>query len=208
MRKLTELSTDSDFEEFSTILSKLHDSHAVITMKQAVQRKDGEYNYVDLQQTVTENRTTVQINGQFVFITLHNSRRPSSQKARTMWNTVLQRGTNQFKKGEANDYIFVLDMCRSELDKGTAYCLSAFQPIFMSGEGDSDLSFVFSLESVACGIESVSMYDIEYELENEEESSINTDADEGDYSDEPDDADENYDANDDFLNTDMFTNPQ
>lgn len=79
MRKLTELSTDSDFEEFSNILSKLHDSHAVITMKQAVQRKDGEYNYVDLQQTVTENRTTVQINGQFVFITLHSQKKEFSE---------------------------------------------------------------------------------------------------------------------------------
>lgn len=86
MRKLTELSTDSDFEEFSTILSKLHDSHAVITMKQAVQRKDGEYNYVDLQQTVTENRTTVQINGQFVFITLHNSRELHIFRQRKRYN--------------------------------------------------------------------------------------------------------------------------
>lgn len=208
MRKLTELETDKDFEEFSLILSKLHDSHAVITMKQAVQRKDGEYNYVDLQQTVAENQTLVQINGQYMFITLRNARRKSSQKARVMWNTVLQRGTNQFKKGEANDYILVVDMCRSELEKGVAYCLSGFQPIFMSSEGDNDLTFVFTIGSAACGIEEVSMYDIEYELENEEESSLNTDADEGDYSDEPDDLDSNYDDNDEFLNTDMFTNPQ
>lgn len=169
-KRLVELETKDDFAELTEILSKVHNAHAVGTIKQAAIDKNGEYSYIDLQQDVAESKTIFQINGDYFYITIQNLRRTDVKKMKTHWNTVLQRGTQQFKKGKENDYIFTIDVIQNELQVGFVYGISAAQPIFVSSDGDTDLVFVFPMENVMCSKSELSMYDIEYEESVREDS--------------------------------------
>lgn len=206
MKKLIELETDKDFEEFQEILSKVHEGHVLGTLKQVVAKPDGSYNYVDLQQNVAESKPILQVNGNYFYITIQNLRRVDARKIQTMWNMVLQRGTGRFAKGEANDYVLTVDVIRNELQKGFVYCISAVQPIFVSGDGSNDLTLAFELTNVRCAKDEVSQYDVDYEAALREESGnevykISTYED--DFADNGEE--ERFDENDDIVSNDEYT---
>ncbi len=203
MKRLIDLSTDEEFAELAEILAKAREGHSVGTMKQVVQNVGTEgYRYVDLQQNTSESSTILQVNGDYFYVTIQRQTRIDVRKFRTMWNTVLQRGTLQFTKGLPNDYIFVLEVGKSEMDKGYVYCVSAVQPIFVTSDGDMDLTFVFPLENVSCAKEEISVYDVEYEASMREESGNSAYA--FDF-DEDEDEPENFEENEEVLKTDEFT---
>lgn len=205
MKKLIELETDKDFEEFQEILSKVRDGHVVGTLKQVVTKPDGSYNYVDIQQNVAESKAILQINGNYFYVTIQNLRRVDVRKIQTMWNMVLQRGTGRFVKGEANDYVMTVDVVRDELEKGFVYCITAVQPIFVSGDGSNDLTIVFELGNVRCAKDEVSLYDVEYEAAIREESGnevYKTSTYEDDFADENED--DSFDENEDIVSNDGY----
>ena len=171
MKRLIDLETDKEFAELSEILSKVRDGHVVATMRQAVQRTDGSFAYIDVQQSVAETKVFTQVNGGFFYLTLQNLRRTDVRQILTMFQTVLQRGTQNYKKQQANDYFLTIDLVRNEIEKGVAYALSAASPIFASGEGSSDLMLVFEHQNIRCEKAEVSLYDVEYEKAIREESS-------------------------------------
>lgn len=205
MKKLTELETDKDFEEFGEILSKVSNGNIIGTLRQVVTKPDGSgYNYVDVQQAVSQSKTLVQVNENYLYITVQNVRSDDVRKIQTMWNMVLQRGTQCFVKGKANDYMLTVDLVRNELEtEGRVYCISAIQPVFMSSEGNRDLTVVFAFDNVRCAKDEVSMYDVEYEAAIREESG--NDVYKISDSDDEDAESEGYDENDGVLNTDEYT---
>lgn len=199
MKQLIELSTDRDFEEFAEVLEKVRDSHAVGNLKQVVVNGE-ECNYTDLQRVVAETKVMFQINGDFCYVTLSTASRNDVQQIRNFWNTVLQRGTQRFKKGEVNDYLLTIDICRNELNDRTSYLVSCVQPVFVTSESERDLMLVFPLENVYFTKAEVDIYDLEYEMSTMDDSNINY----GEYDDE-EESEEEYNENDDFLATDQFT---
>jgi len=204
-KKINEIETDEEFAEFSTILTKIKNSHAVATIKQATIKPDGNYAYMDLQQAVAKTRTLVQIDGGYLYITLQNIRRVDVKKIKNYWEMVLQRGTVNFAKGKENDYLFAFDIIKEELQAGFVYNLSAMQPIFASSDGDDDLKFVFPLQNAWCGTNEVSIYDIEYEeaMRDENENNIydesNYDDEDFDYDEEAEEENEEIIGNDEYL---------
>lgn len=170
MKRLIDLETDEEFSELSEIISEVCNGSIVATMRQAVKKPDGTYNYIDLQQGVTDAKSILQINGEYFYITIQDIRRTDVRKIMTMWNTVLQRGTNCYMKGEANDYLLTIDVVHNDQKKSLVYIVSAIQPVFVSGESDRDLMLVFSISDIRCSKDEVSMYDIEYEEALREES--------------------------------------
>lgn len=204
MKKLVELETDRDFEEFQEILAKVREGHVVGTLRQVAAAPNGGYNYVDLQQNVVESNAVLRINGNYFYVTIQNIRRVDVRKLQTMWNMVLQRGTKQFSKGEANDYLLTVDILRDELHKGFVYCVSAVQPILASGEGDNDLTLVFELGNVRCSKDEISQYDVDYEAALREESGNEVykfHTYEDDFTDDKEDA---FSENDDIVNNDEY----
>lgn len=203
MKRLIDIESPEELNEFSEILSKISNSNIVGTLKQVLARPDGLYNYTDLQQAVSDSKVLVQIANGYLYITVQNLRRVDVRKLKTMWNTVLARGTQQFRKGQANDYIMVVDIVKDELQKGFVYCITAAQPIFVSGDGDNDLVFVFPLENARCSKDEVSIYDVDYEVALREESgndvynfNEDTDDDEG--------SEDTFDENSDIIDNSKY----
>lgn len=205
MKRLIELETDEDFAEYREILEKARNGHTVGTLKQVMHNPEtDQYSYIDLQQNTAESSAVVQVNENYFYVTLQRQTRTDVRKIRNMWNTMLSRGTLQFSKGLANDYLLTIDVGYTDFDKGIAYVLSAVQPIFVTNEGDMDLTFVFPIENVRCAKEEISVYDIDYEVAMRNESgdkayAFDFDEDEDEF--EETDADEN----EEFLNNDSFT---
>lgn len=205
MRKLTELETEEDFAELEEILSKVRSGNIIGTIRQAI-KHDDEYSYIDIEQAVSESEPIVYINEEFLYITVQNVRSEQVRKIRTMWDMVLQRGTQRFVKGEANDYLLTIDLVRNELEgKGLVYCISAVQPVFVSNENNRTLMFAFPINSVRCSKDEISIYDVEYEAALREESGndlYNMDI----YNDEEDEENsETYEENKDIIGTDEYT---
>lgn len=206
MRKLTELETEKDFAELEEILSKVRDGNIVGTMRQAV-KHDGEYSYIDIEQAVSQSEAIVYINEGFLYITVQNVRSEQVRKIKSMWNMVLQRGTQRFVKGEANDYLLAIDLICNELEgKGLVYCISGVQPAFVSSESNRTLMLVFPFDNVRCAKDEVSMYDVEYEAALREESGNDVyKMDKYDEDDEDDENGEAYEENNDFIGTNEYT---
>ena len=204
MKRLIDLQTPEDFSEFSEILSKISDSNIVGTLKQVAARPDGLYNYTDLQQAVADSKVVVQIDNGYLYVTVQNLRRVDVRKLKTMWNTVLTRGTQQFRKGLANDYIMVIDIIKDELQKGFVYCITAAQPTFVSGDGDNDLMFAFSLENARCSKDEVSQYDVEYEAALREESGNEVYNFNDDVDDDNNNSEDTFDENSDIIDNSSF----
>lgn len=208
MKKLIEIITDEDFKEFEEVLSKAREGHVVGTIRQVAKAADGKINYVDIQRSVAECRTMLQINGDFIYITMYNINRTDVRKIKTMWNTVVQRGTNRFLQKQENDYVLTIDIVKDEAEKGYAYTISAIQPVFASSDGDTDLMLVFQLKDIWYSKDAVSIYDIEYEISQREESqndvykvTICEDEDEQEREES-----ETPEETADFISTDKYTN--
>lgn len=210
MKRLIDLETDSEFQEFKEILSKVRAGNIIGTMKQAVSKGNGEYNYVDLQQIVGKATCIFQANGDYFYATVQGAGRATIDRLQSMWNTVLQRGTNRFLENQANDYIFTIDFAKDESEKGFFYCLSAVQPIFMSKAGNNSIMFVFSMNNVRCAKEEASIYDLDYEVALREESGSDVyqfDTDDiGEDIDEAERRDDVLGVADDFISTDKYLN--
>ena len=215
MIRLIDLETDEEFAEFDEILTKVRSGNIVGTLRQAVKKPNNgesgdedpsavEYTYVDLQQAVSSAKTLVQINGNYLYITVQDVHNEDIRKILTMWNMILQRGTQRFLKGEANDYLLTIDLVRDEVEKeGITYCISAIQPIFATNENSRVLTFVFELANVRCTKDEVSIYDVEYEASLREASGDDVYKISADYEDE--DEDEGFEENTDVLNNDRYT---
>lgn len=207
MKRLIDLETDVEFQELKEILEKVRSGNILGTIRQAVIKPDGSYDYLDLQQIVGNVSCLFQMNGDYFYITARNVGRATIGRLESMWNIVLQRGTLKFQNGEANDYVFSIDIAKDEAEKGYFYCISAVQPIFMSKESSDSLTFVFSMNNVRCIKEEASIYDIDYDLElRKEENSDVYQFDTGEIEDEEDEEKIEFpDIADEIISTDEYT---
>lgn len=204
MKRLTELETKEDFAELEEILSKVRSGNIIGTMRQAVKHND-EYSYVDIEQAVSESEAIVYINEGFLYVVVQNVRNEQVRKIRTMWNMVLQRGTQRFVSGEANDYLLTIDLVCNELEgKGLVYCISAVQPVFVSSESNRALTLVFPINSVRCAKDEISLYDVEYEAALREESGNDVYNMDKYVGDEDDEGSDTYEENNDIIGTDEY----
>lgn len=197
MVKLIDLNTDEDFAMYREVITKIADGNIVATLKQAVPHPDGGYTHMDIEQYVAVQRSLIQINGEFVYVTVRDMETPDCKKIKSMFNVMLQHGTQQFEKGAANDYVLTIEIAHTELHNGYIYILSCVQPVFISGEGDDDLTLVFLIGNVLVGKESVSIYDVEYEMDMREAREDNVHK--FDFSDDEELATEDDDNDDDLL---------
>lgn len=205
MKKLVDFGTQEDFLLFAKIIKKVAEGNIVATIKQ-VSKNGDDYTFFDVQQTVAQTKVSVQINGDYVYFTANNLMRTDVRKLKTLWNTVLQKGTQCFEKGEENKYLFQIDVLKNELEKGFVYSITGVQPIFVSGDGDKDLTFVFNINDVRCSEDEITMYDVEYEQSmrdaSEDEVHRFEDTEEDDNVEETEE--DELLSNDKYLNTDEF----
>lgn len=211
MIKLIDLTTDEDFEMYREVISKISNGNIVATLKQAIPHPDGGYTHVDIEQYVAVQKSIVQINGEFVYVTVRDMETPDCKKIKSMFNVMLQHGTQQFERGAANDYVLTIEVACNELHIGYTYILSCIQPIFISGDGDEDLTLVFLVGNVLVGKEAVSIYDVEYEMDMREAREDNVHkfdfSDVEDTSTDDDDDDDLLISDDgsDFVDTSDYT---
>lgn len=187
MKRLIDLQTNEDFAELTQILERLRHSDVVASLKQVMKKPDGTYAYVDLQKMVVETANPLlQMNGKWFYLTMQSVNDNNTRKMHSMWNTVLQKGTQQNKAGKPNDYMMVIDIVRSDLEDGQSsgyvYCITGIQPVFCSPDGKGNLMFVFEIEDITCSKDAISAAELEFELSEEQDDSIfGLEDDEDDY---------------------------
>lgn len=192
MKRLIDLSSNEDFAELSQILERLRHGDVVATLKQVMKKPDGSYAYADLQKMVVDKANPLlQMNGKWFYLTMQSINDQNTRKMHSMWNTVLQKGTQQAKAGKTNDYMMVIDVVRSDLEEGMArsfvYCITAIQPVICSPDGKGNLSFVFEIEDITCAKDPITAEELEFELSEEtEEPFFGDDDDDDDNSQETD----------------------
>lgn len=191
MKRLIDLSSNEDFAELSQILERLRHGDVVATLKQVMKKPDGSYAYVDLQKMVVEKANPLlQMNGKWFYLTMQSINDNNTRKMHSMWNTVLQKGTQQSKAGKPNDYMMVIDVVRSDLEdgqaKGFVYCITAIQPVICSPDGKGNLAFVFEIEDITCAKDTITAEELEFELSEEVEEPFFVSDDDDDNSQETD----------------------
>lgn len=210
--KLTDLKTDEEFDMFKEVLSRISAlGNTIVTLRQVSQNPDGSYKSIDLQQIGTETRALFRIDNTHCFVSIRGD--SNSKKIQSLWETVLQRGTSRFKKGQMNDYVLTIDIVAKEKNEDRTssydYILSCISPVFGGLDGNNAYTYVFDIEDVRCAKVRVDYQAIDYEIAIREESgdevhNFDNSIDDsiGDIIDE----DEEFDENDDILSNDNITN--
>ncbi len=211
MKRLVDLQTDAEFAELSQILERVRHGDLVATLKQVVKKPNGEYGYIDLQkQAVNGINTILQSNDKWFYVTVQNVNDVNVRRLQSMWQTVLQRGTQQNKSGAANDYLMVLDVVRTDIkdgaDEGFIYGITALQPVFGHADGRSNLMFCFEMGDVSCSKEAFNTAEIEFEISEREASGDVPYIDDEDFeeNDRMNDGASEY-TGESFVNTDKYT---
>ncbi len=167
MKRILELETDEEYAEFGEVLDKVNKGNMVCTLKQAIYSpKTDSYEYVDLRQIVTKSKVFAQVNSDYFYATVSDMRKTETYAVKELFNIVIQHGTQKYKKAEANDYLLVINIGNSNdlSSTGYIYTITGLQPIFVSGDGDRDLTLVFDLEKVYYSKDKVDIYEVEYNV--------------------------------------------
>ena len=200
--------SNEQLAELSECLKKTQSCDVVATLKQFAESANGEIQSVDIQTVTTVSKNAINVNDGLVYAEL--TEREGSindlRKIRSMWQAVLNRGTVKFLQGAANDYGITIDLICSELENSKVYCLSFFNPNFMSGE-DRGISLAVPIEQFMYGIDSVTLSEIEYEEEQRAMSEGRSGNGYGfTYTDMDDDADGDDDEDNEYTAADVIDN--
>ena len=186
MKQIIELDGEKELRALKKVLEKISDVDAqvIVCMKQAIRQPDG-YEQQDISTTVLKSNVQVNLNENLIYVTIPSMGRPNVKEIQQLWHNVLQRGTQMYVKGQANDYFLTFDAVYLDEIKEKSYLLcSHCTPIFCSSDGDADLTLVFRLQDVYISIDTYNAHDTEYlaAIAEEEGQSIRT-ASEDEYND-------------------------
>lgn len=164
MKRLTDLQGDADFAELDEILYKIKHGQINATLKQGSQKEDGTYVYVDVQKVSSDANPLLQINNNYVYVIIRNGRMESVKRIKSLWDILLQRGTQRSLQGLPNDYVLILD-CLNFNDKTEWYYgITCVQPIIVSMDADGSITLCFDIADVNVTKEKVSIYDVNEEI--------------------------------------------
>lgn len=208
MTGLNQINSQEELSDFKKVLYKVRECDIVVTLKRFIPRPDGKLNNMILQQSTCKIKSLININEEFIYLTLISSNKAELKKIKSMWETVLRRGTQTALESKQNDYALVIDLIKQELQYNTVYTLSFTQPVFVSREDDNrstglaEFMLVFKADHVYFGIENLTLDEIEYGM------SLNREREIGNYNSDIDsDSDDNTKAeNEDFISNEKFLN--
>lgn len=198
MKKVASIDSQEELDELGECIDKCVDCNCIATLKQFVERPDGGYNNMDLQETACSVRSIVEVSNGMVYVTLRSSVMAELKRIKGMWETVRKRGTQNFRENKVNDYALVVDLVKDELEHNTIYIISLSQPFFISFE-DEEMLMVFPFDSLYFARESATLDEIEYMQEQEQGR---TEA----YDDDDTPQSSQFTDNDQFIGTDGFLN--
>ncbi len=200
MINMMEAHSQEALKELNLVLEKCRNCTCLVTLRQSIRRPDGEYNFLDLQNTAFDVKCTVNANEDFLYLTLKTNETAELKRLKSLWETMLNRGKSSLLAGKPNDYLLSIDCIHQELERGIVYILAFEQPVFLSDENASML-LVFKMNKLTYGKEAISLEEIEYE-----EAVYNMTYGEG-YENEPYETDEETpEETEDFISTDEYTN--
>lgn len=167
MKNLVELDMENerDRNALSTVLEKLPSAHFIVNMVQVVE-KNGEYEHNTLQTVVAETPCHAQISIEkgLAYITACNLKNANVQKIKTLYDTVLDRGTKRLLECKSNDYYLEGQCVTIDKRKGKSYMYGfEMTPLFASSDGDKDLKFAYPLNEGYISIDKYSEKDADYE---------------------------------------------
>ena len=209
MIALANASSDEDIRTLKKVLFKCKECDLVGSLKRFIKRPDDTYNEMMIKQDSFKAKFAVNINANdsWVYLDIMTRRKADVKLIRSLWETMIRRGTQNALKQTPNDYALAIDLIASELENNTVYILSFFQPIFISDEGNSAngtgmylFRMLFPIESVFFGIEKVTPDEVEYA-----EMSDNTDVYNDDTSFDTDEEGSNIEeSSKDFIDTSKY----
>lgn len=164
MKRLTDLQGDADFAELDEILYKIKHGQTNATLKQGSQKEDGTYLYVDVQKVSSDANPLLQINDNYVYVIIRNGRTESVKRIKTLWDILLQRGTQRSLQGLPNDYVLILDCLNYDDKTGWYHAVTCVQPIIVSMDADGSITLCFDIADVNVTKENVSIYDVDEEI--------------------------------------------
>lgn len=191
MTNIQEANRQEALDTLKEVLEKCRECDCLVTLRQAVQRADGNYNYMDLQQTTCSAACTVYVNENFIYVTISTGETAKLQCMTEMWEILLKHGTECMLAGKTNDYLLAVDLIKQELENSLAYTLAFVQPVFARFDNQS-LLFAFTLDSLYFSKDTVNLADLEYEEElYKDYETIQTNV--------------NFEETSEFINTDQYT---
>lgn len=164
MKRLIDLQSDAEFAELDEILKKIRHGQINATLKQGSQNKDDTYSYIDIQKVSSDANPLLQINDNYVYIIIRNGRTESVKRIKSLWDTLLQRGTQRSVQGLPNDYVLILDCLRYDERTEWYHGVTCVQPIMVSTDADGTLTMCFDISDVNVTKEIVSTYAVDEEI--------------------------------------------
>lgn len=203
MTTLTEIEENDDytFSIFEECLDKCRNVPALVSIKQVIELPNGSSEAVDISKFVVNAVTKILINNNMFYVRLVTAVESDLSHVYSAWETVLERGTNKFEKGEANDYAMVIDFAKEDRDKGYVYIMSYANPMFIGREDDA-LLLVYNIENMRFDKTTVDFVQVYDEVQYAEEVQRAADKRE-------EEKEKEYDENDDVIsNNDVLSNDE
>lgn len=186
-------------KELEECLINCRHCNCLATVKQAMITTEGNINLTNISETQFDVTAFITINNNRFYVRLETNEPIEIKKVLAFRDTVNERGTQKFLRGQDNDYIFVVDLIKENEQENLVYIMSFVSPLFMTTE-DGGLYAVYDFDNMHFSRDEVDFVDVLNEIEYAEE--IEKFALEREGEQEQDfDENEEYIGNDELLST-------
>ncbi len=169
------------YSELRECLMEIKAGQAVVSLKNMIRKADGSYSdqQVLIQQHTLSERAeyTVYLNGTEVYLIMRSRDNIELQRVKNLWDIMRHKNTTSVTNGKLPDTILVVDIVRLRLEKGLGYTFSFINPLIITNENSEtsnpELQFLFKVENVFFGRETITEDELEYQsmlLQEQEEA--------------------------------------
>ena len=202
---------EKDMDEFKLCMIKCRKATCVGTLKQYIEKKEGNgFHTQVLRQEGFDGEFSLRYDRRgrhgYVYLDCVLKHKSDMQRLANMWDTVTTRADKMSMETKPNDYRMIIDLVNDDLTYGKCYLLSLIQPVFISNEGEGNVSnvyqykMVFEQDDVYFGIEDITADEVAYAIESNT-NAIYTDNDD---EDDTNSSGDSFDENSKFINNTDF----
>lgn len=174
MITIEEIRNDMMLDEFNECLDKCAKCTAHITIKQGTISLKGEIGYNTISEMAVDVEALPNFYNDAIFLRLITTDETELKKIYSFWETLLERSTEMARQNRKNDYIFTIDLIKTEKEEtveATAYNMSYTMPrrVYPEYPEYSSLMLEFSQEDMRFEKVSIDMIAVNNELDYAEE---------------------------------------
>lgn len=131
MITIEEIRNDMMLEEFNECYEKCSKCSAYISLKQATISTKGEIGFNTISEMTVDVDALPNLYNKVIFLRIITMSETELKKIYSFWETLLERSTEMERQNRKNDYIFTIDLIKTENEdtiEATAYTMSYTMP--------------------------------------------------------------------------------